>query len=236
MKTPDIERLEAHRRQHELEQEAIATAMSSEVRQQAQHDLAHKTAHEAHDEKHKAEGDAVHTALAAVDRERTIHVEAHDREHKGHGLVHEQEQKAVTTALAAVGRERDIHAEAHKREHELNQTAIEKAERANDARFMSVNGTRDQLNDLVRRLATKESVDALTADKTRRWEDLRKELDRRFDEQRSAITAIEKGDVKQEGKGIGQAWVFAGLATVISVVGVILGILIIVVNFATKSA
>lgn len=253
MTTPLEDQFDAHRREHELEGEALEKALATERVQAADHAEAHQYSHEAHTDKHKAEGESVKTALAAVERERSVHAIAHDREHTGHALTHQQEQLAVKTALDAVGRERDIHAAAHEkehhahlREHELNTLAITKAEKASDDRFHAVNEFRSQLSDVIGTLASKEAVEALAKDNERRWDEIRKDLDRRFadaskqtqeryEANRASIIAIEKGDVKQEGKGLGQTWVFAGIVTVISVVGAVLGIVVVLANLATKA-
>lgn len=57
------ERLDAHRRDHAEQAEALDKA------------------HVAHEEKHRSEAEAVKTALVAVARERTLHAQAHEREH-----------------------------------------------------------------------------------------------------------------------------------------------------------
>lgn len=233
----NAEQFAAHDEKHVAENAAIEKALLSEQLKQQAHNVSHDDAHTSHNEKHVAEGEAVKTALQAVDRERNIHSIAHDKEHVGHSTIHAQEQLAVHTALDAVGRERDIHATAHdkahlahEREHELSKLAISKAEDATDKRFTAVNGTRDTVNDIVHNLASKESVDAIARDTVRRWEENRKELDRRFDEQRVQITNIEKGDVKQEGRGIGQGTVITVIIGAVGFVGTLLGIIIVVAN------
>ncbi len=198
------ERWEEHRRVHEADRIATTLALSSVEEREDMHRLAHAAEHGAHGEKHVSEGNAVTTALDAVNRERTIHAEAHDREHEG-----------------------------HQREHGSGQLAIDKAEQATDKRFTSVNGTRDQMAELIRSLASKDTVDGMALDTTRRWEENRKELDRRFDEQRLAITNIEKGDVKGEGKELGRSTMVAIIVTAVGLVGTILGIVIVISNFAT---
>lgn len=236
------DRWKAHEREHAAEDVALTTALTNEREQQAQHNVAHGAAHESHDEKHKAEGESVHVALAAVDRERNIHAIAHDKEHVGHSAIHSEEQKAVTTALDAVARERTIHAEAHdkehfahQREHGLNNLAIEKAEAANDKRFSAVNGTRDQMNDLIRSLASKDTVEGMASDFARRWEENRKELDRRFGELHTSVVNIEKGDSTDKGKELGRSATVAIIVGAVSFVGAVLGIVIVLSNLATGS-
>lgn len=158
----------------------------------------------AHEKEHYDLGESVKVALDAVDRERTIHAVAHDKEHH-----------------------------SHQREHGLNNLAIDKAEQATDKRFSSVNATREQMSDILRTLATKESVDSLAADKTRRWEENRKEMDRRFEELQRSITNIEKGDVKSEGKELGRAAMVGIIVGAITLATGVLGVLIAVFNLAT---
>ncbi len=200
------DRAAAHAREHKQETEAIDKALVAKSEQQQQHNEAHDKAHDSHEEKHRAENEAIGTALAALDRERKIHAEAHDREHLG-----------------------------HQREHGLNNLAIDKAEAATDKRFTAVNGTRDQMSDLIRSLASKDTVDGLANDHSRRWEELRKELDRRFEEQRAAISALQLGDSKQEGRGLGQAATIALIVTAVGFVGTVLGIVIVISNVATTA-
>lgn len=186
-------------------------------------------AFEAHKREHEAEGEAVAAAIVVSDRERRAHEVAHDREHNLHSEKHGVETKAVATALEAVARERSIHAEAHERDHQGHQRehvaaqlAIDKAERATDQRFHSTNQFREQLNEVIRTLTTKDAFDTF-----------QKDANRRFEEQRLAITNLEKGDAGDKGKGIGQGSVVAYIVTAVGVVGGFLGILIVVANFAT---
>ncbi len=187
---------------HANSADAIDKALETERVLAHEHNLAHAKAHEAHEEKHDSENEAVKTALAAVDRERNIHADAHDREHLG-----------------------------HLREHGLNNLAIEKAESATDKRFASTNAFREQLNDMIRQLAPKETLDVFTKEVDRRFEDARKDTERRHEELRQAITTLERTDVKAEGKGIGQGAMIAYIVTAISV----LGSLIVLVNLLTAS-
>ncbi len=198
------ERAAAHAREHRQESDALNKALAAERNQQQEHNLAHAKAHESHEEKHRSENESVKTALAAVDRERNIHAAAHDKEHF-----------------------------SHQREHGLNNLAIDKAEGATDKRFSAVNGTRDQMAQLVNSLASKDTVEGMGHEQSRRWEEMRKEQDRRFEEQRGAISALQLGDSKQEGKGLGQAATIAVIVTVVGFVGTVLGIVIVISNFAT---
>ena len=62
--------------------------------------------------------------------------------------------------------------------------------------------TRDQMAELIRSLASKDTVDGMAADMSRRWEENRKELDRRFDEHRGAIHRIVRVAVHLDGAGL----------------------------------
>ncbi len=198
------ERNAAHLREHAKQAEAIDKALAAKSDQQQQHDIAHDKAHEAHEQKHQSEGVAVHVALDALDRERKIHADAHYREHEG-----------------------------HQREHGLNNLAIDKAEAATDKRFSSVNGTRAQMEDMLRHMTSQDAFDAHISEFMRFREDLRTDQDRRFDEMRLAIVNIEKGNVKQEGKGIGQAAVVAAIVGAVAAASAIIGLIVVIANIVT---
>ncbi len=197
----DAERMAAHMRVHEQESAALDRALSAAVSQQSSHNIAHDKAHLAHEEKHKGEGEAVHVALNGVAREREIHASAHEREHL-----------------------------AHLREHGLEGLAIGKAEQANDKRFIASNAYREQLNDMITHLASRESVEALVKETDRRFEDARKDRDSRFDQLRHAIGGLERTDVKAEGKDIGRGMVVAYIVTAVTLIGGVLAIVIILSN------
>lgn len=135
------------------------------------------------------------------------HEDIHVAAHEAHAQLHE--------ALA----------KGHAREHGLNDLAVSKSEVAYDKRFEAVNEFRDQLRDQAGTFASTERVETMQRD-----------MDRRFEEHRLSITNLEKGDVKQEGRGIGQGAVIAAIVTVITVVGGLLGIVIVLSNLLTKSA
>ncbi len=199
------ERLDNHRREHNQEGEALDRALTAEKVLRGAHDVAHAAAHESHDDKHNSEGQAVRTALAAVDRERIIHAGAHEREHTG-----------------------------HQREHALANLAIEKAESATDKRFASTNAYREQINDMIRNLASRELVDGLVKDVDRRFEEQRKDTERRHEELRHAIATLERTDVKAEGRGLGQGAVVAYIVTAFGLISVVLGIVIVLSNVLTS--
>jgi len=214
-------------------------------------EAAQEAAKEAHDAQHDAENLAVTTAMTVAERERQTHAAAHEREHKLHAEKHLSEDEAIKTALDAVSRERLIHAEAHDREHAAHQRehalaniAIEKAERATDLRFAATNAFREQLNDIVMTLASKESMETLQKESDRRFEALTVQLQQqfaaaekltqdRYESNRAAIVELQKGDVKAEGRGIGSAAMVAYIVTAIGIVGSVLAIIVILSNFAT---
>ncbi len=185
------ERLDAHRREHSQQNEAIDKALASEKAQSDQHNIAHDKAHDAHEEKHKSESEAIKTALTAVGAERKIHAEAHTKEHEG-----------------------------HQREHGLNNLAIDKAEQANDKRFGAANAYREQIDNMIRLLASKEAL-----------ESLQKEVDRRFEDVRLSLGTLEKTDVKAEGKGLGQSALIAYIVAGVS----LLGSLVVLSNLLTAA-
>lgn len=198
---------QTHLREHAKETEALDKALVAERNQQDQHNVAHDKAHDAHEEKHKGENEAVKTALAALDRERNIHANAHEREHEG-----------------------------HQREHGLNNLAIDKAEAATDKRFIAVNGTRTQMDDMLRTLTSQDAFNALSAEFARFREDTRKDLDRRFTEQRSLIDGVREHDIKAEGKGMGQAATIAAIIGSVTAASAILGLIIVLSNVVTGAA
>lgn len=178
---------------------------------------------EAHRLIHEQENVALGLALQHEAERETQHREAHEDAHKAHDEKHIIEGKAVTTALEAVNRERSIYAQAHEREHLSGQLAIDKAEQANDRRFSSVNATREQMSDILRTLATKESVDSLA-----------KLVQDRYETNRASIVNLEKGDVKTEGKEMGRNTMVAIIVTAVTLVGTIVSAFVIIANFATK--
>jgi hypothetical protein len=185
---------------------------------------------DSHAREHAAEKIALELALEAANRERLTHEASHDREHGAHEKIHANERAAVSTALDVVGKEREIHAHAHEREHashirehELDKLAVTKAEAANDIRFKSTNGYREQLDVVIRTLATKETVDGYQS-----------HTNQRMDELRDKIVAIEKGDSKAEGRQLGQGAVVGIIVTAVFVASAVLGIVVVLANFAAQ--
>lgn len=160
-----------------------------------------------------------------------LHWKAHDDDHR-------QLAENLKVAMSAIERERALHVtahdaahaahnrehtldakaashqqDAHNKEHSLEATQRDKAEVAIDKRLEGMNEVRSQLKDQTATFARVEVVNALT----------------------DRIIAIEKLDIKGEGRAIGQGAVVAIIVGAVSLVGTILGILIIVANFATKA-
>jgi hypothetical protein len=146
---------------------------------------------------------------------------------------HRREHKLLAAAGAAIvlshQREHSAHAEAHAREHSLNEIALGKASVANDARFHDLNEFRETLRDQADKLASQESMDAMRVEIDRRFAEATKRTDERFESNRQRIEVLEKGDVKAEGKGLGQsatvAWIVTGLTVLSVVIGIILSLL-----------
>lgn len=239
----DEDQWAGHRRDHELLATAVRDAAGARAsdddyltRREAEVLLdagrtAAASAFEAHEKVHAAERAAIDAALVVAARDRQTHEEAHGREHVLHSEKHTSEDSAVSTALAAVARERTIHADAHEREHvahqrehALNNLAIEKAERSTDIRFQSANGYRETTTDAFRQMTTKEA-----------FETFQKDANRRFEDMRTSIVNLEKGDASDKGRGVGQGATIAYIVTAITVVGSVLGTIIILANVLTTS-
>lgn len=157
---------------------------------------------------------------------------------ESHAQDHTQLAESIRTAIEAVDRERVLHVTAHDaahaahnrehsldekastialaahaKEHSLEKDARDKAEHAIDTRLQTMNEFRAQLKDQASTFARADTVAALT----------------------DRIIAIEKLDIKGEGKAIGQGTVIAVIIGAVTFIGTILGILIVVANFATKA-
>jgi hypothetical protein len=153
-----------------------------------------------------------------------------DRERwEGHWREHELLAAAGAAIVVAHQREHTAHADAHAREHALNEIALGKASMANDARFHDLNEFRETLRDQADKLASQESMDAMRVEIDRRFAEATKRTDERFESNRQRIEVLEKGDVKAEGKGLGQsatvAWIVTGLTVLSVVIGIILSLL-----------
>lgn len=164
----------------------------------------------AHAKVHETDRLAVDTALVAANRERILHDEAHDKAHEAHAAAHEQGVLAVDKALAAVQRESEIHSVAHSREHGAH-------EQRHEDQALAVSKSDSALD---KRL---ESID-------RRFTDASKHTDDRYEENRRRIEALEKGDVRGEGKELGRNTMVGIIVGAIGLVGTLLGILVVASN------
>jgi hypothetical protein len=168
-----------------------------------------------HGETHEAEALAVRLELKHHEQTRDEHEQAHQRDHFAHEKIHAQEQDGVGKALAATQTLAAAHDKAHEREHEahtrehaLDKVAIDKAERANDLRFAAEGGT----------------LDALRKEYDRRITEAIESAGTRYEENRKRIEALEKGDVKGEGKAAGLSTAWAVTLGAIGAVGGVLAI------------
>lgn len=103
----------------------------------------------------------------------------------------------------------------HQREHDLLNRATDVAAATLDKRVIALNEFRAQLSDQAKNFVTRDLHDKLESD-----------FNRSIDLIRDRVIVIEKGDVKQEGKGIGQAATIATIIAAISLGGVVLSILL----------
>lgn len=188
-----------------------------------------------------------------VDARWTAHERHHEQLEKQLEVAHAAATAALKAALADHHREHEVHAAAHdrehfahQREHTLNDAAVANAAKAVDQRLSGMNEFRDQLRDQARTFATNAEfqqamagmgtrLDQIQGALDRRFLDTVKHTDERYEENRRRIEAIEKTDVKGEGKALGQGTVVAIIIGAISLVGTVLGIIIVISNFATAT-
>lgn len=201
-------RSEAHARDHAHEQEAIDKALANEARAEAQHRDSHDRAHESHEEKHSAEGRAVEKAEAAA-------------------------KAALKAALDDHHREHEVHEKSHNREHEFTKEALTKAEKTTDERFKSTNEFREQLRDQASTFVTRDVINTLTKEIDRRFADVEKVGSSRYETNRTSITAIEKGDLKQEGRGLGQTGALGAIVASVGFASLVIGLIVVVANLLT---
>jgi F0F1-type ATP synthase membrane subunit b/b' len=157
-------------------------------------------------------------ARAAHQREHELQHDAETNQIMGHWTLDDERWRAHEQAHA-------LAQSAHSREHHLVDEALSKAEHATDKRFESVNQFREQLRDQARQLASQEAVDVMRGEIDRRFSEQSRYITEKYEDNRKRIEAIEKGDVKQEGKGLGQAGLIAAIVTAIVVAGLIIGII-----------
>jgi hypothetical protein len=102
---------------------------------------------------------------------------------------------------------------AHAREHDLEATARDKAETGIDKRLEGMNEVRSQLKEQALTFARVETVNSLT----------------------DRVIAIEKLDIKGEGRALGQGATVGIIVGAIGLVGTILGIVIVAANFLSAA-
>lgn len=199
---------------------------------------------------------------AAEERRWAAHIAAVEERWLGHRSDHEQlatavdkaeaaSKVALATALADHHREHGVHASAHEREHVahsrehvMGDNSVATAAVSVDKRLEGMNEFRDQLREQARAFASSERLDSVSSAIDRRLIDMQQMLDRRFadatkhtDEKHEAnrqrIEAIEKKDVKGEGKSLGQGTVVAIIVGAIALMGTLLTIVIAVANALT---
>lgn len=136
------------------------------------------------------------------------------------------ERTALAAALADHQREHIVHEQSHGREHQLAEQASAKAELSLDKRLHAVNEFREQLREQATHLATQEAFDAYRGETDRRFNEATARTDERFESNRKRIEAIEKGDVKAEGRGLGQSATIAAIVLGLTVAGVIVGLIL----------
>lgn len=256
MTEADRQSLDMNRRLAQIETDAsdAKDAIEREVvarfdgarREGVLHDVAHSAAHLAHERQHEAEHAFVIDHWAAHAREHESDTRTANKADEGNAhavaaalasveKANVQARAALSVALEDHHREHTVHEVAHSREHAGTEQALAKAEVATEKRFESVNEFREQLRTQAATLASRDSVEAIVKEMDRRFNETARFNSDRWEAQGRAITAIEKGDVKQEGRGIGQVAVIAAIVTSVGLVGGLLGIIIVIANFATKT-
>lgn len=168
-----------------------------------------------HRREHETIADAVGTAHISATAALKAALSDHHREHEVHAAAHEREHIA------------------HSREHVLNDQSVATAAHSVDKRLESMNEVRQQLRDQTAAFASAERVEQFIKDTDRRFTEASKHTDDKYENNRLRIETLEKGDVKQAGKQMGQGAVVAIIVTAITVVGTILGIIIVIANAIT---
>lgn len=193
----------------------------------------HRREHDAHDLTHASEHSHEEEETRLRESQLDLAIAAHAKEHAA-------AEMAVRTALASVEKLAVIHAEAHTREHSAHEqrhldaaVAVAKAEASVDRRLEQMNEFRGQLRDQQATFVTIDRIDVMQAASDRRFSDVTKHTDDRYEENRRRIELLEKGDVKQEGKGLGQSAVVAIIVGAIGLFATVLSIIIILANIAT---
>ena len=162
-------------------------------------------------------------------RESELRWAAHEHEH-------EKLRESLRIALEAVERERQLHTtahdaahaahnrehtldsknagqllEAHAREHALEADALDKAAIAVDKRLEGMNEVRSQLKEQALTFARVDAVNSLT----------------------DRVIAIEKLDIKSEGRGLGQGAVLGAIVAAVGFAVTLITLVVIVANLLT---
>ncbi len=197
------------------------------------HVESHQREHEAHQAIHTQE----HLRASETTRLQETRIAA---AFAGHEREHSTSEEAIRTALKAVEKLAELHNIAHSREHTAHEVrhedgrmAVAKADAAMDKRLEALNGVYGQMREQARAFASSESVVALQGTIDRRFEDARRDRETRHEELRVRIETIEKGDVKQEGKSLGQGATVAMIVGAVAFVGTVLGIVVAIVGVVT---
>lgn len=158
-------------------------------------------------------GTAIEEALrkAEADQRWKAHLELHDLAARLRAEQTELRWTSHTRLHDAHEREHAQRAEAHAKEHSLEAVARDKAEAAVNQRLEGMNEVRAQLKDQALTFARVEVVQALT----------------------DRVIAIEKLDIKGEGKSLGQGAVIAAIVGSVSFAVAAIGLIVLVANLLT---
>ncbi len=197
------------------------------------HNESHQREHEAHQAIHTQE----HLRASETTRLQETRIAA---AFAGHEREHSTSEEAIRTALKAVEKLAELHNIAHSREHTAHEVrhedgrmAVAKADAAMDKRLEALNGVYGQMREQARAFASSESVSLIQAVIDRRFDEARRDRETRHEELRVRIESIEKGDVKLEGKSLGQGATVAMIVGAIAFVGTVLGIVVAIVGVVT---
>lgn len=147
---------------------------------------------------------------AEWDQRWLAHIELHRAAEKAHEDVHRSLVADGDRTITAHEREHFVHDEAHRREHTMTDTAISKASESMDKRLEGMNEFRSALRDQAASFVRMETYTAL--------------VDR--------VIAIEKLDIKGEGRTIGQGVVIAAIVGTVAFIATLLGIVAVIANLA----
>lgn len=159
----------------------------------------------AHDATHKAEQESVRTALDAEKQRDEDHRIAHSAAHDAHAVLHK------------------VEAQAHKEQHAAEHTAVGVAQASMDKRLDAMNEFRDQLRDQAATFISRSQYDAFVQHYEKAHDEVLQQVATEREERRA-----------NEGSHRGSAASIGWIVTAISVVGAILGIIIVISNVLTS--